>query len=153
MNRSKVGSRLSEYLEGDLSERERSKVEAALAQMTPAFKSGKICEFDPLGPEDEDQAQLESDAVQYYVMGTNNGYLAMVSALKDILLVRNGVVCPYAEDKTERRTTTFNNVEPEAIPSLTEDVPESDYSYDADSRELTVTRETRSLPGSKRPLG
>ena len=32
MNRSKVGARLSEYLEGDLSERERSRFEAILAE-------------------------------------------------------------------------------------------------------------------------
>lgn len=125
------------YVSGDLS----AMVEASLAQMAPTLKKGKICEFDPLGPEDEDQAQLESDAVQYLVMGTNNGFLATVSALKDALLHRNGILMPYAEDKTRRTHTTFNNVELEAVPGLTDDSDVVGYDYNADKKSLVVTRE------------
>ena len=84
-------------------------VDATLAQMMDAFSSSRIVDFDPLGPEDEEQAQLESDVVQFYVMGRENGFLQLQTAIKEALLMRNGVVKTEAVDKTERRTKRLGN--------------------------------------------
>ena len=51
----------SAVVSGDVS----AMVEATVAQMMEAFSSGRICDFDPTSPEDETQAQLESEAVAF----------------------------------------------------------------------------------------
>lgn len=94
---------------GDVS----ASVEANLAQMLAAYRSKNIIEFTPLGPEDEDQAQLESDTVVYFMMGQRNGFLQLAMAIKDALLMRNGVMKAWVDEYTETRRRTFNKVAPE----------------------------------------
>lgn len=55
-------------------------------------QSGYICEFDPVGPEDEHQAEVETDYVNQVVMKDNNGWLVLYDAIKDALLLKNGYV-------------------------------------------------------------
>ena len=55
-------------------------VEATLAQMMEAFSSDRVCDFDPVDADDESQAQLESEAVQWFVMGRENGFLELLPA-------------------------------------------------------------------------
>lgn len=105
----------SQVVSGDLS----AAVEATLAQTLDAFSSERIAEFDPLGPEDEDQAQLESDAVQYFVMSKANGFLQLAQAIKDSLLLRNGVVKEWVDERQQTHTRTLRNVTPDAFVALT----------------------------------
>ena len=84
----------SAVVSGDVS----AMVEATLAQMMEAFSSDRICDFDPLDADDETQAQLESEAVQYFVMGRENGFLELLSAIKEALLLRNGIIKIEAEN-------------------------------------------------------
>lgn len=140
----------SNVVSGDVS----AMVEATLAQMMEAFSSDRICDFDPFDADDEDQAQLESEAVQYFVMGRENGFLELATAIKEILLCRNGQVCINAEDRIERRVKRFSDVEPDAYAELREQPGVVDESYNSDTGELllTIERESRefvmeSLPG------
>lgn len=127
----------SAVVSGDVS----AMVEATLAQMVEAFSSSRICEFEPLGDDDEDQAQLESDAVQWFVMGRENGFLELVAAIKEALLLRNGIVKIEAEDRKTRRTRRFGNVQPAAFSELVAQPGVVSHKYDADSGELTLTVE------------
>lgn len=113
----------SQVVSGDVS----SMVEASLAQMLDAYSSDNIVEFDPVGPEDEDQAQLETDAVTHFVMKESNGFLELAQAIKDALLLRNGVVKVWCEDFEETRTRTFVDVSPEAYAELSADVDVLSY--------------------------
>lgn len=128
----------SDVVSGDLS----AMVEATLAQMVEAFGSEQLFEFDPYGPEDEDQAKLEADAVQYF-LNKENTTIELMNAIKEILLYRNGVVCVDAVDRTIRRVKTLTNVEIEAIGELAagDDVVSEDY--DPETKDLTLTLETR----------
>lgn len=101
----------SEVVAGDVS----ASVEANLAQMMDAYTTDNIIEFDPIDAQDEDAAQLETDAVIYYVMSRQNGFLHLVSACKDALLLRNGVMKVWAEDETRAEVRTFENVPEEAL--------------------------------------
>ena len=125
----------AQVVSGDLS----AMVEATVAQMMEAFSSDRICDFDPLGPEDETQAQLESEAVQWFVMGRENGFLELTAAIKEALLTRNCVMKVEACDKTERRTRRLGQVEPEALPELIGGDDVVAHTYDEETRELTVT--------------
>jgi hypothetical protein len=140
----------SNVISGDLS----AMVEATLAQMMSSFRSDRVCDFDPDGEEDENQAQLESEAVQYFVMGRENGFLQLTMAIKEILLYRNGQIRINAEDRIERRVKRLSNVEPPAYAELRAQDGVVEDIYDAETKELTLTieRETRefvmeSLPG------
>jgi hypothetical protein len=125
----------AQVVSGDVS----AMVEATVAQMMEAFSSDRICEFDPLDSDDEDQAQLESDAVQYYVMKRENGFLQMTMAIKEALLQRNGVIKIEAVDKTERKTRRLGNVEPAALAELISGDEVVAHDYDDDTGELSVT--------------
>ena len=128
----------SAVVSGDVS----AMVEATLAQMMDAFSSDRICDFDPLDAEDEDQAQLESEAVQWFVMGRENGFIELVSAIKEALLMRNGVIGIDAEDVTVRRVKRLVNVEPAALAELLAPDDVVAHKYDADTQELNLTIET-----------
>ncbi len=140
----------SNVVSGDLS----AMVEATLAQMMEAYSGQQIGEFPPLGIEDEEQALLESEAVQYFVMGKENGFIQLTMAIKEALLCRNGQIVVEAQDRTERKTRKLSRVEPEAYAVLKEGPGVVDARYDAQKQELFLTteREVRefvmqSLPG------
>lgn len=130
----------SKVVSGDLS----AMVEAVLSQMMDALSTTRICEFDSYDLADDDQATLESDAVEWFVMKRQNGIMVFQVAIKDALLLRNGVVKVWCEEHTEIETRTLRNVLPEALGELT-NVPGAEVellSYDQDKR-TAVLRFTR----------
>jgi hypothetical protein len=130
----------STFVSGDVS----AMVEATLAQMVEAFSSDRICDFDPLGPEDEDQAQLESDAVQHFVMGSENGLLEMMMAIKEALLMRNAAVWVDAEEKTERIVSRKSSVSIEALAELKSLPDVVNVEYDEENQKATLVYEKTS---------
>ncbi|MEX2125478.1 MAG: hypothetical protein WD795_16410 [Woeseia sp.] len=101
----------SAVVAGDVS----AMVEAVLSQMLDAFGSNHIAEFGPHGIADEDQAQLESDAVAYLIMEANNGFIELEQAIKDALMLRNGIMKCWVEERTETYVKSLQNVAPEAL--------------------------------------
>jgi len=79
-------------------------VEAIVAQVLPGFSGDSIVEFEPTGPDDVQQAQLESDAVNETIVEENRGYTMLQSVLRNALLLRNGWTKCYVE--TERRVSS-----------------------------------------------
>lgn len=67
-------------------------------------KSGNIVEFAPIGPEDEDLAQQESDYTNQVIMRDNNGFIILHDAIKDTLLLKNGYV-KHLWEETEKVST------------------------------------------------
>ncbi len=109
----------SKVVSGDLS----AMVEATLAQMMDAFDGDAIAEFYAYDKEDEYQAKLESDVVQFFVMCKNNGFLQFIQAIKDALLMRNGIMKVWVEDRSRVVHRRFRDVKEEAIPQFL-DTPE-----------------------------
>lgn len=66
-------------------------------------QSGSLGEFDPVGPEDEEAAQQESDYVNQVIMKDNPGFIILHDAIKDTLLLKNGYAKHYW-DETEKIT-------------------------------------------------
>lgn len=82
-----------------------------LMRMFAASKS--ICRFEPEGPEDVDQAEVETQAVNHIFIKDNNGFFILYDYFKDALMLRNG----YASvDWVEEKTTAV-----ERYTGLTED--------------------------------
>ena len=57
-----------------------------------------LVEFDPTGPEDEDQAQQETDRVGYAYWKENKGFLNTYTFVKDALLSKTGVLKTWWDD-------------------------------------------------------
>ena len=72
--------------------------EALLAQIMPTFSSDTVATFEAQNEQDEDQAQLESDVVNYYIMEKSNGYRVFYESVKDALLLKNGIIKVYVDE-------------------------------------------------------
>lgn len=104
----------SQVVAGD----ESAMVEANLAQMLDAYTSDRICEYHARGASDKLQAQYESDSVTYFVMGANNGWLVLSSAIKDALQMRLGVVKAWIEKRRRVRYESYTDVDELALGEL-----------------------------------
>ena len=79
----------SQIVSKDLSEA----VDWAMPAIMRIFtQGGTVAEFDPVGPEDEQQAEIETDYVNQVIMKDNPGWVVLHDAIKDTLLLKNGYV-------------------------------------------------------------
>jgi len=76
--------------------------------MSALFNTENVVSFDPVGEDDEEQAQLETDACEHVLMRENKGWLMLQTAIRDALLLRNGVLKVYHSD---RQTVSLESYE------------------------------------------
>jgi hypothetical protein len=80
------------------------------AIMRVFVQSGNIAEFDPIGPEDEELAQQESDVTNKVFMEDNNGFMVLHDAVKDALLLKNGYIKHLWEETEDTETTQYSGL-------------------------------------------
>lgn len=85
-------------------------VEEALAQVIPAFTSSRMAEFEAVGPEDEAQAQQETDVVNYFLTKKNNGFMFLYEWFKDAIMYPNGYSKANMREVTKDRTEQFHGL-------------------------------------------
>jgi hypothetical protein len=85
---------------------------AVMAQILPSFTQDSVCQFEPDGPDDEAMARLESDAVNKVMMESSRGYVVFYEALKDALLLKNGIVKGYLDETDGQRRIRLDAVDP-----------------------------------------
>lgn len=86
----------------------RDVVHALMAAIMPAYATDHIINLEPFGPDDIDQAEAESRAVNSLFTETNQGYLELSNAIQDALLFRNGVIKIWVEEREEVSHRRFN---------------------------------------------
>ena len=93
----------SQVIAGEIS----AAVEATLANIMGAIRSDCMASFKPTGKEDEQQAVIESSVVQNKVLA--KGFTIFETAIKDALILRNGYVKVWVEEKesVESKTVYF----------------------------------------------
>jgi hypothetical protein len=132
----------SSIVTGDLS----AMVEGNLALMVEPLTSKRIAEFCAYSPDDEEQAQLESDCVSHMLFKRQNGFIESSAAIKDALLLRNAVVKVYVDKRTFKQTIRRKGVgSAEAVVGVLDQIGEVDvHKYDAQTQTLsaTVTKNT-----------
>ncbi len=79
-------------------------VEWVLPSVLRVFLSGdKVVVFEPVGQDDEEQAQQETDITNYFVMKANKngegGFLSLHHWMKDCLMYPNGYIKAWMEEK------------------------------------------------------
>ncbi|NUY33287.1 hypothetical protein F0160_22645 [Paraburkholderia sp. JPY303] len=73
----------------------RDTVEWIMPQLMRMFAAGKPCQFDPENPNDDEQAEIETEVVNHVFMKQNPGFFILHDFFKDALLLRNGYVNTY----------------------------------------------------------
>lgn len=122
-------------------------VEWALPSVLRVFLADdEIVCFDPVGPEDVQQAKQETAAANYYVMKSNRAqsFLALHHWMKDALMYPNGYLKCYVEEATRTDVGTVTGINEMGVQMLSED-PEVEILEQRERVEL-VTQETPQGP-------
>jgi hypothetical protein len=76
-------------------------IEMALPDLIEIFTGEDIATFRPVGPEDVEAAQQETDYVKHVFFEENPGFLNLYSAIKDALSIKTGVFKVFGEEYEE----------------------------------------------------
>lgn len=90
-------------------------VHAVMAQILPSFNADSVCTFEPDGPNDEAMCRLESSATNKVMMEAGRGFVVFYEALKDALLLKNGIVKVYLEEVGGKRQIRLAAVDPQSF--------------------------------------
>jgi hypothetical protein len=80
-----------------------------------------VVRFEPVGPEDVDAAEQETDYVNHVFMQQNPGFLALYSFIKDVLLSKVGIVKVWWETREEIERETYLDLDDAAFAIISAD--------------------------------
>lgn len=98
--------------------------------------SDDVVRFDPVGPEDVDAAQQETDYVNYVFMQLNQGFMVLYSMIKDALLSKTGICKVWWEEKETDDYDTYYSQ------------PEDVYAFIASDPDVEITEHTANPDGT-----
>ena len=82
-------------------------IEALTAQIMPAFHFDEVAHFDAHGVADVDQSRLESKICNQFIFDFNDGDFEIQTAVKDALLLRNGIIKVYLFEEVTKQRQRF----------------------------------------------
>lgn len=88
--------------------------------------SDEVVRFEPVGPEDEDAAQQETDYVNHVFMQQNPGFMVLYTFIKDSLLSKVGIVKVWWDEHEEEERETYYGLTDDQFMVLVNEVMESD---------------------------
>ena len=91
-------------------------IEWIMPQIMKAFtQNNEVIVFDPLGPGDEAQAELESQYVYDVLMKENDGFIILHQFVKDALLHNNGIIKVFYDQSNEIEVQSFSGLTEEQV--------------------------------------
>lgn len=69
--------------------------------------SDEVVKFEPVGPEDVEASEQETDYVNHVFMQKNPGFMVLYSFIKDALMSKNGVVKVFWEEREQEERETY----------------------------------------------
>ncbi len=97
-------------------------IEGLMPGMMDIFAgSEEVIKFNPVGPEDVEAAEQETDYINYVFMQENPGFVVLYSFIKDALLSKVGVVKVWWEDKEEIEEETYKELTDDELDLILED--------------------------------
>lgn len=94
-------------------------VEGLMPSLMEIFASGDdVVEFTPVGEEDEDAAQQETDYVNHQFWHRNHGFLTLYSFFKDALLQKNGIVKVWWDKGSKEERETYYDLDDDSYAML-----------------------------------
>lgn len=88
--------------------------------------SDEVVRFEPVGPEDEEAAQQETDYVNHVFMQQNPGFMVLYSFIKDALLSKTGIVKVWWDEHEEEQRETYYDLTDEQFMMVAQAVMDSD---------------------------
>ena len=88
--------------------------------------SDEVVRFEPVGPEDEDAAQQETDYVNHVLMQQNNGWRVLYDFAKDGLVSKNAFVKVWWEETEREERETYYDLTEDQFAMVAQAVSESD---------------------------
>jgi len=88
--------------------------------------SDEVVRFEPVGPEDEEAAQQETDYVNHVFMQQNPGFMTLYSFIKDALLSKVGIVKVWWEETEQEQRETYYDMSDDQFALLAQEVAASD---------------------------
>lgn len=123
-------------------------IETILPDLVEIFTGEDVATFAPVGPEDEDAAQQETDFVQHVFFDQNPGFMILYSMFKDACQTKTGVVRWRWEDPQYGETEIFENrtaVEAQALQQYGEIVKVTPQDFAPPMAEPLFTIELRQV--------
>ena len=97
-------------------------IEWIMPEVMKAFtQNNEVVTFDPVGPNDRRQAQIESRYVYDILMKDNNGFIALHEFFKDALLQKNGFFKVYYENEPCVTVENYTGLNPLEFEMLQQD--------------------------------
>jgi hypothetical protein len=97
-------------------------VEGLMPALMEIFTAGdEVVRFEPMGPEDVQAAEQETDYVNHVFMQQNAGFLVLYSFIKDALLSKVGVVKVWWETREEAERETYFDLDDAAFAIISAD--------------------------------
>ncbi len=94
-------------------------VEGIMPALMEVFAAGEeVVRFEPVGIEDEQAADQETDYVNHIFMQRNTGFLILYSFIKDALLSKIGIVKVYWDKYEREERETYENLDDETYVGL-----------------------------------
>lgn len=90
-------------------------VEAVVAQMMPAFDVSMVAAYPPDNAADVEQAKVETHVCNTFLQDVNQGYVTIQGALRNALLLRNGILRIDTERRVDVSRTRLREVDPLAV--------------------------------------
>lgn len=86
-------------------------IEWAKPAILRVFTAGdKVVQFDPVSPQDEATADLETDTVNHLLLKQNNGFETIYEWVTDALMYPNGYVKLWVDESEEVTTETYEGI-------------------------------------------
>jgi hypothetical protein len=102
-------------------------IEGLMPQLMDIFAgSDEVVRFEPVGPEDEQAAQQETDYVNHVFMQQNPGFMTLYAFIKDALLSKVGIVKVWWEEGEEEQKETYFGLDDNQFAQVAQAVAASD---------------------------
>lgn len=97
-------------------------VEWALPQIVETFLAGdQVARFDPVGPEDEQEAMQQTDLANHVFLKENPGFLVLSTAIKDCLIQETGTLHWYWKQSRKVEHEVYEGLTEEQITIMVSD--------------------------------
>lgn len=101
-------------------------IEGLMPQLMDIFAgSDEVVRFEPVGPEDEQAAQQETDYINHVFMQQNPGFMTLYAFVKDALLSKVGIVKVWWEESEEEERETYRGLDENQFAMLAQAVEAS----------------------------
>ena len=109
--------------------------------------SEDVVRFNPVGPDDEQAAEQESDYINHVFMNQNPGFVVLYEFVFDALLQKLGAVKVWWEDRTEEEKETYLGLSDDQFAKIAFDVLQPDSGLEI------IEHDQEKKPGGIDPMG